>query len=53
MKINEAQVDIIEVQLQGKKKQKLDYDQQLQRKMSVVQRAQSEYAQLEVQLKPY
>ena len=50
--MSEAQVDMMKMQLEGKKKQKLDYDQQLQRKKNALDRAQLEYAQFEVQLKP-
>ena len=53
MQIYQKYVDIIQVQLQGKKKQKLDYEMKLQRKMHTIERMQEEYSQLEQELTPF
>ena len=41
------------VQLEGKKKQKRDYQLKLQRKMHVIERMQQEYQELEHELAPF
>ena len=53
VQIHQKYVDIIQVQLQGKKKQKLDYELKLQRKMHTIERMQEKYSQLEQELTPF
>ena len=43
VELHKDHVDVVEVQLQGKKKQKLEFEQKLQRKMHAIQRMQQEY----------
>ena len=42
VELHKDHVDVVEVQLQGKKKQKLQFEQKLQRKMHTIQRMQQE-----------
>ena len=44
VELHKDHVDVVEVQLQGKKKQKLEFEQKLHRKMHAIQRMQQEYA---------
>ena len=52
VKIHQEHVDIMLVQLEGKKQQKSDYQLKLQRKMHAIERMQQEYQQLEDELTP-
>ena len=51
--MHQKHVDIMQVQLEGKKKQKRDYQLKLQRKMHVIERMQQEYQELEHELAPF
>ena len=53
VQMHQKHVDIIQVQLEGKKKQKRDYEMRLQRKMHTIERMQEEYSQLEQELTPF
>ena len=46
-------VDIMQVQLEGGKQQKRDYQLKLQRKMHAIERMQQEYQELEDELTPF
>ena len=53
VQMHQKHVDIIQVQLEGKKKQKRDYQLKLQRKMHIIERMQQEYQELEHELAPF
>ena len=46
-------VDIMQVQLEGKRQQKRDYELKLEQKMLRIERMQEEYQQLEEELQPF
>ena len=51
--MHQKHVDIIQVQLEGKRQQKRDYELKLEQKMLRIERMQEEYQQLEDELQPF
>ena len=51
--MHQKHVDILQVELEGKRQQKRDYEMKLARKMHTIERMQVEYQQLEEELQPF
>ena len=51
--MHQKHVDIMQVQLEGKKQQKHDYELKLEQKMHKIERMQEEYQQLAEELQPF
>ena len=51
--MHQKHVEILQVQLEGKRQQKRDYEMKLARKMHTIERMQENYQQLEEELQPF
>ena len=51
--MHQKHVDILQVQLEGKRQEKHDYEMKLARKMHTIERMQQKYQELETELQPF